>query len=380
MNDYIYLDHAAATPMDPTVADAMQPYLSERFYNPSALYSPARAVAKDVAAARATVAEQLGANSSEIIFTAGGTEANNLAIHGVMTEHTGKNMVTTAIEHDSVLNPAGNYDVRMVPLTEDGRVIVEKLHDVIDDNTVLVSIQYANNEIGTIQPLRDIAEVLKGIKQARREVGNQLPLYFHTDACQAPLYLDVHVSRLGVDLLTLNGGKMYGPKQSGILYVGRNVILKSLIQGGGQERNLRSGTENVAGIIGFSTALALAQRDRREESARLSDIRDYCMKQLEQKIPGLAITGSRKFRLPNNVHVTIEGADNERLLYGLDEACILAAAGSACSASDEEPSHVLTALGCNEAQARSSLRFSFGHSTTKESVDRLVTELAALVV
>ncbi len=379
MSNNLYFDYAAATPLDPAVLEVMLPYFSENFYNPSAMYSSAQSVAKDIAAARAVVGNLLGAHPSEVIFTAGGTEANNLAIRGVMERYPGKNMITSAIEHDSILEPARLYVNQELPVRADGRIDTESVRSAIHDDTVLVSIQYANNEIGTVQPIADIGQIIKEIKSARRESGNETPLFFHTDACQVPLYLDVHVSRLGVDLLTLNGGKMYGPKQSGMLYVARGVVLLPLILGGGQERNIRSGTENVAAMIGFAKALEMAQISRKIEGQRLSELRDYCMTELAKQIPTLEITGSKKYRLPNNVHVTIQNVDNERLLFELDESGIMAAAGSACSASSDEPSHVLAALGCSVEMARSSLRFTFGRATDKAAIDTLVESLAKLV-
>jgi cysteine desulfurase len=357
----------------------MQSYFSVQFYNPSALYLPAREVAKAITAARATVAGLLGARPTEVIFTAGGTEANNMAIHGVMRAHKGANVVVSAIEHDSVLAPSHQYDCREVIPDESGRLSVEQLREAIDDQTVLVSVQYANNEIGTVQPLRDIAELVQQIRNNRRENGNDLPLYFHTDACQVTPYFDLHVSRLGVDMMTLNGGKMYGPKQSGVLYVNSRVALEPLVQGGGQERNIRSGTENVPAIIGLAKALELVQADRKREAQRVEKLRDRFIRGVQVKVQGVAVTGSLKYRLPNNVHLTIAGQDNERLLVQLDEAGILAAAGSACSASSEEPSHVLRALGMSDAEAQSSLRFTLGHDTTEDDIDYVVDTLAKLV-
>jgi cysteine desulfurase len=336
-------------------------------------------VAKDIAGARARVAEVLGARSSEITFTAGGTEANNLAIQGIMARFPGKKMVTMAIEHDSVLEPAALHDAEFIKPKEDGRLDASELLKAVNDDTVLVSVQYVNNEIGTVQPIREIAAVLKEVRAARKAVGNYTPLYLHTDACQASLYFDLHVARLDVDLMTLNGGKMYGPKQSGILYVAGGTELEPLIRGGGQERNVRSGTENVPAIIGLAKALELAQAGRKTESERLEKLRDMAIKQLESRIPGLEITGSRRFRAPNNVHFTKDGVDNERLLFELDERGIAAAAGSACSASSEEPSHVLKALGCSDAQARSSLRLSFGHDTDEAAIQTLIETLVDLL-
>jgi cysteine desulfurase len=238
---------------------------------------------------------------------------------------------------------------------------------------------YANNEIGTVQPIRDIAAVIAEKRAERAGERAPLPLVFHTDACQAANYLDLHVARLGVDMMTLNGGKIYGPKQSGALYVKAGTALQPLIRGGGQERGRRSGTENLAAAAGFSKALELAQAMRREETARLKDLQARFVRQLQEAVPDAIINGSLKYRLPNNVHVTLPGHDNERLLIGLDENGILAAAGSACSASSEEPSHVLKAIGVGDTDAQSSLRFTMGRGTTAEGVDRAVRTLSQLL-
>ncbi|HEY1064052.1 MAG TPA: cysteine desulfurase family protein [Candidatus Saccharimonadales bacterium] len=379
MSSVVYLDHAAATPLDERVLLAMQPYFSQNFYNPSALYGAARETHKVLEAARAQVAKVLGARPSEITFTAGGTESDNLAIHGVMQQFPQSNIVTTAIEHDAVLASAGRYEHRTAPVTDDGVVDLTELKKLIDDETVLVSVMYANNEIGTIQPLTKVAQLLQTVRDARRQAGVDLPLYFHTDACQAGEYLDLHVSRLGVDLMTINGGKIYGPKQSGLLYVRGGMKLTPLIDGGGQEHGLRSGTENVAACVGLATALTVAQEQRREEGRRVQDLQRQFIKELADKVPAAIIRGSRKNRLPNNVHLTVPGADNERLLIQLDEAGILAAAGSACSASNDTPSHVLRAIGLTDDEARASLRFTMGRTTSAEQVTATVDTLARLV-
>jgi cysteine desulfurase len=372
----IYLDYAAATPMDERVLAAMRPYFSEKFFNPSATYLVAKDVAKDLAEARGRVAHWLGSRPSEIIFTAGGTEANNLAVQGIMQKFPDGNVVVSAVEHESVLAPAEKSNHKIAPVDKYGMIDVAKLAELIDEKTVLVSVMYANNEVGTIQPIREIAKVLEQVRTERRKAGSHLPLYFHTDAAQAAIYLDLHTARLGVDMMTVNGGKIYGPKQSGVLFVGAGTNLEPLILGGGQERGVRSGTENVAGAIGLSVALDLIQQNRHEESRRLQELQKYFFEQLETKIPQATINGSQKKRLPNNVHITIPGADNERLLMQLDEAGILAAAGSACSASNEEPSHVLRAMDLTDADAQASLRFTMGRGTTKADIDRTIQMLS----
>ncbi|HTE22669.1 MAG TPA: cysteine desulfurase family protein [Candidatus Limnocylindria bacterium] len=379
MKKVIYLDYAAATPLDSEVLAAMGPYFSEQFYNPSALYLGAKDVARDVAKARTRIAGQFGVRPAEVIFTAGGTEANNLAIHGVMQQFPEANVVVSTIEHESVLKPAHQYACKEAPVTKDGQVDVLQLEKLIDDQTVLVSVMYANNEIGTIQPIRKITTTLEEVRKRRKYSGNDLPLYFHTDACQAAQYLDLHVSRLGVDLMTINGGKMYGPKQSGALFVRAGVKLQPQILGGGQEFGVRSGTENVAGSIGLSVALDLAQARRHEETERLQKLQKVFITELQAAIPVIQINGSLKSRLPNNVHVTIPGTDNERLVMALDEAGIQAAAGSACSASSEEPSHVLRALGMSETDAQASLRFTMGRGTTEQDIHTTVNTLKKIL-
>jgi cysteine desulfurase len=372
----IYLDYAAATPLDESVLKAMEPYYTTNFYNPSATYLAGQQVRKDLTSARGHVAHWLGARSSEVLFTAGGTEANNLAIHGIMRQFTGGNIVISSIEHESVQAPAGNYDVREVSVQPDGRIDLNDLRKKIDSKTVLVSIMYANNEIGTVQPIRGVAKIVEEARTQR--TTKDLPLYLHSDACQAANYLDLHVARLGVDLLTLNGGKIYGPKQTGALYVKAGIRLLPLIDGGGQEQGLRSGTENVAGAIGLATALQLVQTDRHEESERLRSLQQQFFTSLQQNVPIAVVNGSLKYRLPNNLHFTIPGVDNERLLIQLDELGIAAAAGSACSASDEMPSHVLRALGLSDSDARGSLRLTMGRQTTLAQLEQTIRALKAL--
>lgn len=375
----IYLDHAAATPMDSRVIKAMEPYFSARFYNPSALYLDAKAVGKDIADARSRVADWLGAKPGEIIFTTGGTEANNLAIHGIMTQYPDANVVVSSIEHEAILEPAGKYNCKQIKVDRQGIIDLADLEAKIDDKTVLVSIMYANNEIGTIEPLKQVSSLLAKLQKIRNLKNNILPLYLHTDACQATNYLDLHVSRLGVDMMTLNGGKIYGPKQSGALYIRAGVHLSPQILGGGQEQNYRSGTENVSGIMGFAAALDLVQREHHAEVKRLQILQQLFLELVTEKIPKAQINGALKYRLPNNIHFTIPGHDNERLVMALDEIGIQCAVGSACSASSDEPSHVLKAIGLTDEEARSSLRFGMGRTTTETDVRITIKNLAKLV-
>lgn len=377
MNDLtLYFDYAAATPMDVEVFAAMRPYFAEQFFNPSAIYLPAQKVRAAFEAARGQIGELLGAHKTDVIFTAGGTEANNLAIRGVLAQYPDGNVVVSAIEHESVLRPAHEYNCHEAAVTPDGLVDVEKLLALVNDQTVLVSVMYANNEVGTVQPIRRIAQGLQRIRGDRRAHGNKLPLYLHTDAAQAAAYLDLHVARLGVDMLTLNAGKIYGPKQCGVLFAASHVRLQPQILGGGQERGARSGTENVTGAIGLAKALSLVQGRRRDETVRLQGLQKIFIDELAVHVPNAAVNGSRKHRLPNNLHVTIPGLDNERALVQLEGRGILCATGSACSASSDEPSHVLRAMGLNDAAARSSLRLTMGRFTNETAVRKAVQVLA----
>lgn len=378
MTKPVYLDYAAATPLDPAVLADMQPYFSEQFYNPSALYQAAQHVSAAVRDARSRVAGVLGVKSSEVFFTAGGTESDNMAIHGVMQGHTNGHVVVSAIEHDAVLEPAKQYAHTAVAPQKNGIIDPAAVTAAVRDDTVLVSIMYVNNEVGTVQPIKQIAQALQRVRDDRRTRGIAAPLYFHTDACQAANYLSLQPHRLGVDLMTLNGGKIYGPKQSGVLIVKTGTILQPLMRGGGQERGLRSGTENVASIVGFTRALEIAQSMRQTETVRVSQLQHVLLSRLGE-LPGVTITATTKHRIPNNVHITVDGFDNERLLYELDNAGMMAAAGSACSASSDTPSHVLGALGCSDSQARSSLRFTLGRQTTESDIERVATVLRGLL-
>jgi cysteine desulfurase len=366
----IYLDYAAATPVDPMVFDAMKPFFTEQFANPSSLYSSARVTREALVAARASVANTLGAKPTEIIFTAGATESINLAIQGVMQNFPDGHMVTTAIEHEAVLETAQLFDCSVAPVNPLGVVDHNDIIKIISEKTVLVSVMMANNEVGTIQPIKEIAAEIAKIRAQRQASDNQLPLYLHTDAAQAGTTLDLHVSRLGIDLLTLNGGKMYGPKQSGILYVRTGVQLKPLIYGGGQERGMRSGTENVAFAVGFAKALELAQTTRKAEAHRLTGLRDQLQKTVTGAIPQIIVNGDQKRRLPHNLNITLLGLDGEAAVLYLDNAGVQASTGSACSIGSDQPSHVLLAMGRTPAEANASLRFTLGKDTTEGSVQQ----------
>lgn len=375
-----YFDYAAATPLLPEAKVAMQPYLEADFFNASALYSGGRRNRLELEAARHQVAQSIGAKPTEIIFTAGGTEANNIVIHGVMASYPTAKVIISAIEHESVLEPAARYAHALAPVSATGILAIDALKKLLTDDVVLVSIMYANNEVGSIQPIRDVAQLIQNIRIDRKQRGITLPIYLHTDACQAGNYLDMQVARLGVDMLTINAGKVYGPKQTGALYVRSGIVLKSLVQGGGQEWNLRSGTENLANITGFKTAWLVARTAHKEEYRRLSDLRDKALHRFEQEIPSCVINGAKhQKRLANNIHITVPGYDNERLLMELDEQGFQVATGSACSASNDEPSHVLKAMGLSDTDAQSSIRITMGKYTTEKSLTALIEAIKKLV-
>lgn len=366
----IYLDYAAATPLDPRVQLAMEPYWLEEFYNPSSPYVASRQVRRDIEDARSRVAFWLGARTTEIIFTAGATESINIAIHGVMQAFPKASVVTVSTEHESVLYSVSRYKHAIAPVQLNGNVDLNALEKLIDERTVLVSVAYANNEIGTIQPLAQIGQLVAKIRAARQKSHNDLPLYLHTDASQAAGYLDLHVSRLGVDLMTLNGAKIYGPKQSGILYIKAGTQIQSPLTGGGQEGGVRSGTENTPGIIGFATALDIVQEEKKEALPKYMMLRDELQRRIVAALPQTVVNGNLKRRLPTNLHLSWSGIDGERLVMLLDEKGVMAATGSACAANKQTASHVLQACGMADDLLQGSLRLSIGAPTTLEDVDK----------
>jgi cysteine desulfurase len=379
-----YLDHAAATPLDERVWSAMEPYIRSEYANPSSLYQMARTTRTAVEAARHKVSTILGAKPTEIVFTSGGTEGDNLAVQGVLRANPDADWVTTAIEHDAVLScvepmRGEGHLSAVIPVKSNGIVDTATLMAAVTDNTVLISLMMANNEIGTIQPVADIAKAVAAVRDGRRNRGIELPIYLHTDAVQAAGYLDLHVTRLGVDLLTISGSKIYGPKGTGCLYVRHGVAMEPLQYGGGQERGRRSGTENVAGIVGLAVAFELCAKTREEESHRLTALRDDLARKLLAVIPDIMINGDMKRRLPNNLNLTIPGAEGEALVLYLDQAGLMASTGSACSTGDLDPSHVLLALGRTATEAGTSLRLTMGRSTTRDATDHLLDILPPIV-
>ena len=384
-NARIYLDHAAATPVDSAVQAAMAPYIHEQWHNPSARYEAARSTRRAVEAARADIAHVLAAKPTEIIFTASATESANLAVQGVLRAAApGAHWITTAIEHEAVLAQVPplerqGYPATVVPVSMAGIVSVRDIMAAVTDGTVLVSMMLANNEIGTLQPVAEVARAVAAVRLERLARGVGRPLYVHTDATQAGNYVSLQVSRLGVDMLALNAAKLYGPKGIGLLYVRHGTKLEPLFYGGGQERGRRSGTEPVAGCVGLAAALVAAASRRDSESHRLTGLRDEAIEALLAAVPGARLNGDPQRRLPNNISLTLPGADGEALVLYLDNAGFETATGSACAASQTEPSHVLLAIGRSRSEAAQSLRLTLGRSTDEDALAALVRTLPGIV-
>jgi cysteine desulfurase len=374
---YIYLDHAATTPVDEQVLAAMLPYFSERFGNPSSIHRIGRVALEALDEARETVAAVLGASRKEIIFTGGGSEADNLAIKGVALAQReagkGAHVITSAIEHHAVLHAvdqleAFGFSVTILPVDRDGLVAPDDLRAAIRPDTVLVSIMLANNEIGTIQPLAELGAICR---------ARGVP--FHTDAVQAAGSLALDVNELNVDLLSLAAHKFYGPKGVGALYIRHGTPLLPLIHGGGQERRRRAGTENVAEIVGLATALRLAEERRPDYVARCTALRERLLEGIRARIPDAHLNGHSTRRLPNNVNVAFDGVEGESVLLLLDQQGIAASSGSACTSGALEASHVLLALGLEHDRAIGTVRFTIGQSTTEEEIDYVLDVLPALI-
>ena len=369
-DDIIYLDHAAATPIDRRVFASMEPYFSELFYNPSSPYRQAVSVRRDYESAKASIGQSIGAKPGEIVMTAGATESINLAFSAI-SGHA----ITSTIEHDSVLSATKRHDHTIVSVGPSGIVDVDEIRRAIHDDTSIISIALANNELGTVQPISLVADMVSDIRSERRKNGNKTPLYLHTDASQGVGQLDIQVARLGVDMLTLNAGKIYGPKQVGLLWVKPGTLLEPQIVGGGQEGGLRSGTENVAGTIGFATALKLASEKRKSETARLRKLRDYLEKQLVEAFPDAVLSGNQKRRLSGHLHISFPGVDAERLVFILENNNVMVATGSACAANKDTRSHVLEAIGLDPSVIDGSLRLTLGRLSTEENIKQAATRI-----
>ena len=377
----VYLDHAGTTPMDPRVLEAMSPYFTELYGNPSSIHTVGQEARYALDEARARVAGILHCRTGEVVFTGSGTESDNAAIHGVATalQETGNHVITTSVEHHAVLHSCQylenmGFEVTYLPVDPDGMVDPGQVYDAITDRTTMVSVMYANNEIGSINPIADIAEAVQ-----RRAGELERTIVMHTDGVQAAGFLDLNVRRLGVDMLSLSGHKFYGPKGVGVLFVRRGTPILPLIQGGGQERERRSGTENIPGIVGLSVALEIADAQREESSAHCASLRDRIIQHISAGISSSRLNGHPTQRLPNNVNFSFEGVEGEAILLGLDTAGIAASSGSACSSGSLEPSHVLLALAQSAELARGSLRVTLGKENTEEDVDYFLKVLQDLI-
>lgn len=370
----VYLDHAATTPVRPEVFEAMVPYLQGKYGNPSSIHYFGREIRKDLDEARERVAKSLNADPREIYFTAGGTEADNLAIFGSVA-HLGKkgsHIITSAVEHHAVLDTCKSlekqgYRVTILPVDEWGMVRPRDLEAAITDSTILVSIMHANNEVGTIQPINELI----GIAHERE-------IRFHTDAVQSVGNVPVDVQDLQADMLSLSGHKIYGPKGVGVLYLRKGTKLSNIVHGGAQERNLRPGTENVAGIIGLAKALELAVAEQPETKKRLTAFRNKLIDGLTA-LPDVILNGHREQRLPGNVNVSILRVEGESLLLSLDMAGVAGSSGSACTSGSLDPSHVLMAMGLDHQTAHGSLRLTLGKSSTEADIDHVLSVVPGIV-
>jgi len=371
----IYFDHAATTPLKKEVLDEMMPYLTEQYGNPSTIYKLGREAKKAVELARERVAKALNADIQEIYFTSGGTESDNWALKGVAfaNKDKGKHIITTTIEHHAVLHPLKyleglGFEVTYVPVEPNGIVDPQKIKEAIRNDTILISVMLANNEIGTIQPVKEIAKIAK-------EKG----IIIHTDAVQAVGQIPVDVKDLGVDLLSLSAHKFYGPKGVGALYIRKGTKIHPFSHGGAQERNRRAGTENVAGIVGLGKAIELATQNLSEYAAKLQKLRDKLIDGVLSKIDYVRLNGDRNQRLPNNANFSFEFIEGESLLLMLDMKGIAASSGSACTSGSLDPSHVLLAIGLEHEVAHGSLRITLGEDNTEEDIDCLLEVLPEIV-
>jgi cysteine desulfurase len=368
----IYLDHAASTPIADSVLQEMMPYFKENYGNPSSIHRFGRIATKAIDSARKRVTELVGASPGEILFTSGGTESNNTAIHGIMNQNRSKQIITTSIEHDAILEPCRKleslgFDVVYLPVDSTGLVDLQKLESTISEKTALVSVMLANNEVGTIQPISEIAKICK-----------KHNVLLHTDAVQGVGKIPVNVKELGVDLMSISSHKINGPKGIGALYIRNGVTLDPFILGGGQENGMRSGTENVANIVGFGKACQIARENLQQNNSNLESLCNYLVQRVSSEMSHVTVNGN-KAKLPNNVHFTFLGVNGEDLIIKLDEHGIAASTGSACSVKTQKASHVLMAMGFSHEQITGSLRLSLGISNTKSEIDQTVDSLKNIV-
>lgn len=375
MSDIIYLDHAATTPVDPEVLDAMLPYLREKFGSASTLYSLGREAKEAVEEARERVAELIGAQPEEIYFTSGGSEADNWAIFGVAAAKAskGKHIITSKIEHHAVLEPCHalekqGYSVTYLGVDEHGFIDLDELRNAITEQTILITIMHANNEIGTIEPVEEIGVIAK-------ERG----IHFHTDTVQTVGHIPVNVNSINCDSLAISAHKLYGPKGVGAMYIRKGSRVEKLIRGGGQENNRRAGTHNVPGIVGLGKAAELAKTRMAEEAQRITKLRDALIAGVESRIKDVKLNGDRIKRLPNNVNFSFEGVEGESMILLMDMNGICVSSGSACTSGSLDPSHVLMALGLRHEQAHGSLRMTLGKDNTEAHISKVLDILPSVV-
>lgn len=371
----IYLDNAATTHIRPEVFDEMLPYLKESFGNASSIYSIGREARKAVEKAREQVAKALHCKSSEIFFTGGGSESDNWAVKSTANANREKGMhiITSAIEHHAVLNACkflekNGYEISYIPVDNNGIVKIDELKKAIRKDTTLISVMYANNEIGTIQPIEEIGKIAK-----------EHNIYFHTDAVQAVGNIPIDLGKLDIDLLSLSGHKIYGPKGVGVLYIKEGTKIASFIHGGGQEKGKRAGTENVAGIVGLGKAIELATKDIETYSKHIQELRDMTIDGILKNIPHCRLNGDRGKRLPGNVNISFEYIEGESILLMLDSKGICASSGSACTSGSLDPSHVLLAIGLPHEIAHGSLRLTFGIENSKDDVKYILETLPPII-
>lgn len=369
----IYLDNAASTKIHADVLQEMLPYLKEQFGNPSSIHRYGRMAQKAIQKARKQVANLINADPSEILFTSGGTESNNTALYGVVKKFPNSRIITSSVEHDAILEPCKKlekegFEVVYLPVDNKGLVNAMDLSKTITDNTSLVSIMFGNNEVGTLQPVSEMAKIC-----------HEKKIPFHSDAVQAVGKIPVDVKELGIDLLSISSHKLNGPKGVGALYVNKDLRIDPLILGGGQEKGFRSGTENVANIVGFGKACEIAKNNFLDNTKKMKELRDYLSKKILHEIHAVTLNGHPEKRLPNNIHLTFLGVNGEDLLIKLDENGIAASTGSACSVQIQKASHVLQAMGFSHEQITGSLRLTVGTSNTIEEMDKTVEILKKVV-
>ncbi len=372
----IYLDYAAATPLSPKAKQAMLPYFDEKFFNPSAAYLPATEIRREYESAKGEIAHVIGAKGADLVMTSGATEANSLVFATVPDD---AEVLISAVEHPSILENAKQKNYQVIAVDETGRINLDDFKQKLTPRTQLVSVCLASSELGTIQPLSDIARIINDERTRRAFAGEKTPLYFHSDASQGLGLMEVKVSRLGVDLLTINAAKVYGPKGIGALYVGHNARIKPQVHGGGQEMGLRSGTENVPATIAFATAILDAEKHLAGERKRLGDLRAKFKNLLAEKIDGIEFLGKEKTQLANFLPITIPGLDAERLIFALEDRGVYLSTGAACAASKGEKSPTLRAIGLNDSRIAGSLRITLGRPTTEEDVIAAADVIADIV-